>query len=230
MPSAPKEPLKPEQWAGGIYALTVVVPPAILAKEASPEFLLGLRYSPWIAIPIIGGFVAGFVLRRRLFHAFLGALSAYIGFWTAASWGSGSRATSFIETLMAVGVGILPVFLVYGIYRRLTTTRLERPTESKPVMSFWEVVSTHWKQVLLFGGAIVVLTVMIILDLNALEPGRVDTVRLWAPIISFYERFGYWPAVLFTPTLGSICAWAISRKLMRDGTLSHGIPPQDTQP
>jgi hypothetical protein len=101
MPNIHKEAMKPEQWAGAIYALTVVVPPAIIAKEAGPEFLLGLRYSLWIVFPIIGGFVAGFVLRRKLLHAVLGAISGFTGFWTAASWGAGSSATSFLEALMA---------------------------------------------------------------------------------------------------------------------------------
>jgi hypothetical protein len=105
----------------------------------------------------------------------------------------------------------------------------ERAVEVTSVMSFWEVVSTHWKQVLFYGAAFVGLTVIVILDLNALESGRVESVSLWAPIVSFYERFGYWSAVLFSPTIGFFCAWAISRKLMKDGTLSNEAPPSDTQ-
>ncbi len=86
-------------------------------------------------------------------------------------------------------------------------------------MTFGQLIRKFWIQILVFGGAFVALTVMTLLDLNALEAREVESVRLWAPIVSFYERFGYWPAVLFVPALGLVCGGFIGWKLMKDGRL-----------
>lgn len=115
-----KRPLEPEQWAGGIYALMVVLPTIILSKEAQPEVVLSLRYSVWAAIPVLGGLAAGWILRRRWGLAMVGGISGYTGAWCAATWCAGSRATSIYEALIATGVGALPVFVVYGLYKRFT--------------------------------------------------------------------------------------------------------------
>jgi hypothetical protein len=87
-------------------------------------------------------------------------------------------------------------------------------------MPFSQVLSRYWKQILLFGSAFVALTVITVMDLNALESGAVQSVRLWAPIVSFYERFGYWPAVLLVPVLGVVCGGALCLKMMKDGRLN----------
>ena len=112
-----------DQWAGVVFALLVVVPAAILPKCGVPELLLQLRYSPWILIPILGGAAAGWIFRRRLALAIFGAVAGYSGFWCAATWGAGSAATSSYEALAATGVGVLPVFLLYGLYQRITKSR-----------------------------------------------------------------------------------------------------------
>ncbi len=114
--------MKREQWAGAIFSLTVVLPAAILADQGNPQLLLSLRYSPWVLIPVIGGFISGFVIRGRPSLAIFAALAGYSGFWSAATWGAGSRATSLLETLAATGVGVLPCLLMYVIYSRLTRT------------------------------------------------------------------------------------------------------------
>jgi hypothetical protein len=86
-------------------------------------------------------------------------------------------------------------------------------------MPFRQILKQFWKQILFFGGAFAVLTVMTVLDLNALESGEVESVRLWAPIVSFYERFGYWPAVLLVPLLGIVCGGALCWSLMKFGKI-----------
>ena len=109
-----------DQWSGAVFALLVVVPAALIPKMGHPEWLVDLRYSLWAMVPVIGGFLSGWILRRRLALAFFAAVAGYTGFWSAATWGAGSRATSVYEALAATGVGILPVFLFYALYKRFT--------------------------------------------------------------------------------------------------------------
>jgi hypothetical protein len=112
-----------DQWAGAVFALLVVVPAALLPKCGVPERLLAFRDSPWVLIPILGGAAAGWICRRRLSLAIFGALAGYSGFWCAATWGARSAATSTYEALAATGVGVLPVFLIYALYQRITKSR-----------------------------------------------------------------------------------------------------------
>jgi hypothetical protein len=46
------------------------------------------------------------------------------------------------------------------------------------------------------------LTLITIWDLNELEAGIVENVRLWTPLAFLYENFGYWATVLFIPLIG----------------------------
>jgi hypothetical protein len=118
-----------EQWSGAVFALLVVVPAALIPKMGHPERLLDLRYSLWAIVPVVGGFIAGLILRRRLSLALFAAVAGYTGFWSAATWGAGSRATSVYEALSATGVGILPVFLFYALYKRFTKPRHALPAD-----------------------------------------------------------------------------------------------------
>jgi len=54
----------------------------------------------------------------------------------------------------------------------------------------------------LFLPACIILSIWVIFDLNQLESGGADSVRLWAPVAFLYNQLGYWPAILFVPVLG----------------------------
>jgi hypothetical protein len=86
-------------------------------------------------------------------------------------------------------------------------------------MPFGQIIKQFWKQILVFGAAFAAGTVLAARDLDALESGAVESVRVWAPVASFYERFGYWPAVLLLPTVGLLCGGVICWKLMKHGKL-----------
>ena len=94
---------------------------------------------------------------------------------------------------------------------------------------FLQIVRQFWKQILFFGGAFLFMTVKTVMDLNALEAGEVETVRLWAPIVSFYERFGYWAAVLLPPVLGLVCGSVLCWSLMKRGTIYPPRPSRGEQ-
>ena len=41
-------------------------------------------------------------------------------------------------------------------------------------------------------------------DLVKLETGKVESVRLWAPVVYLYEHFGFYTAVSIVPVIGLI--------------------------
>lgn len=216
------------QWAGAVFALLVLTPVILIPEFGGPERLLAFRYSLWALLPVFGGALGGWLLGRRFPALLAGGLAGYSAFWCAATWGAGSAATSIYESLAAAGVGVLPVVVLYGLGRRLARWSEGLPRQSAgPIhkgpgaLTFGEVIRAHWGKALFFGGAFLILSVMTILDLNALENGSVPEVSAWKPIASFYERFGYWPAVLLVPVLGIVCGWAICWKVMRDGHLDE---------
>ncbi|MES2708487.1 MAG: hypothetical protein V4726_17980 [Verrucomicrobiota bacterium] len=227
--------MNPAQWAGLIFALLVVVPAAFIPQMGKPGYLLELRDSPWILVPVLGGALAGWILGRRTAPAFFGALAGFAGFWCAATWGAGSKATSAYEALAATGAGVLPVGVLYRLHQRFTRTKKAAKPETAPQeaqeqgMPFGIIMRRFRKQILLFGGAFVILTVMTIRDLNALEAGTVKSVLLWDVIVPFYERFGYWPAVLLPPVLGLVCGGVLCWSLMKRGTI-HPQPPTKRGP
>lgn len=59
------------------------------------------------------------------------------------------------------------------------------------------------------------LTWFIVSDLNDLESGAVESVRLWSPVAFLYEQFGYWVATLSVPVLGVVLVLSSWRKIAR---------------
>ncbi len=115
---------------------------------------------------------------------------------------------------------------MYTVYRRAFRPQKVQRTTSDEGVPFVRIMQLFWKQMLFFGGAFIVMTVITVSDLNALESGEVETVRLWAPIVSFYERFGYWSAVLLPPVLGLVCGSILCWSLMKRGTI---YPPRPNE-
>ena len=68
----------------------------------------------------------------------------------------------------------------------------------------------------LLGIAIVfpLLSSWVIRDLNKLEAGLAEEVRVWWPVGVVYEGLGYWPAVLILPIVGATIVIVWLRKLI----------------
>lgn len=209
--------MTPDKWAGAVYGALVCAPAVIMAKEGFELF--SLMNTLWMLVPVLGGLLAGFLLRRGWYVTLLSSLSAYSSVWCVASW-SGSRNSAF-EGMVAAGVGVFPFFIIYLMYKRFSkiAPKSSTPVLSNNPMTFGQVIGTYWPQILLAGSAFLGITLWTIHDLNQLESGVLKNVRLWAPIVSFYEQFGYWPAVLFTPALGLLCGWALCSRLMKTGRI-----------
>ena len=72
--------------------------------------------------------------------------------------------------------------------------------------------STLRRLMLLFGAAIIVCTGMTAYELVQVEYGGEERM-VWAPLAGLYNALGFWPAVLFFPTLGLFGITAMARKL-----------------
>lgn len=76
-----------------------------------------------------------------------------------------------------------------------------------------EQIASLKRLMYLFLPACVVLSTWIIYDLNQLESGGADSVRLWAPVAFLYDQLGYWPAILFVPVLGLVVLGLLWRQI-----------------
>ncbi len=73
---------------------------------------------------------------------------------------------------------------------------------------------TFYKRGILLGGiAFIILSVWTLLDLNSLESGTAESVRLWGPVSFLYDLGGYWLAVLTTPIMGILVIISFASKI-----------------
>jgi amino acid transporter len=57
------------------------------------------------------------------------------------------------------------------------------------------------------------LTIIIYTDLNDLQSGTVESVRIWAPVAFLYNQFGYLTALLSVPILGLLSIFGFGKKI-----------------
>jgi hypothetical protein len=114
---------------------------------------------------------------------------------------------------------VILLFLIYKSYscfKEIKNTRDEERAYSPPTDASKTEIISYYKRVFYISiPAFIILSIWIYYDLNELETGNVETVRLWAPIAFLYENGGYWLAILTTPILGIICwfaFWKIIKK------------------
>jgi len=67
---------------------------------------------------------------------------------------------------------------------------------------------------LLRGSAVVfpIASAWIAWDLWQLESGAAESVSVWAPVALVYRHFGFWPAALLLPALGTALGLTLRRK------------------
>lgn len=203
-----------------LLALAPALPLILIVKLGllEPGAIGALPFSRWgllaVAIPAIGGLIAGRGHRPR--SAFLAALAGFGAFWASCSWSSGSRATSYYEVVFAAIFGVIPSALLFALFNRIDARRTgqPQPTKPRPPRPYFG----PWIR-LLIAGIFSAGSVIIIHDLNKLENRQAQWVRLPAPVASFYDRFGYWPAALLFPALGILALLIYS-----------GVPGPGTRP
>jgi len=76
-------------------------------------------------------------------------------------------------------------------------------------------VSYYRRMLVLSLIAFPILAAWTIYSLNQLQSGAEKSVEVWAPVSFVYEIFGYWPAVLALPVLGTVCCAVFLHKLRK---------------
>jgi hypothetical protein len=105
-------------------------------------------------------------------------------------------------------------FMSYRQFKQADAVKDEEMAYAPPVNASTKQQITFYKRYMLIGLiAYIVLTIIIVPDLNDLETHNVESVHLWAPVAFLYNHFGYWPAVLFVPVLGLIITLLFIRKI-----------------
>jgi hypothetical protein len=102
----------------------------------------------------------------------------------------------------------------YSCFKQLETTREEdRVYAPNTDASAEESVGFYKKMIFIGIPAFIGLSLWTYFDLNNLESGNVESVRLWEPISLLYEFGGFWIAVLATPLLGIVSVFLLIRKI-----------------
>ncbi|MHB1157597.1 MAG: hypothetical protein ACYC26_12275 [Phycisphaerales bacterium] len=114
--------------------------------------------------------------------------------------------------------GMIAFFLLMGLFLVWLARRTPADvvvTSNPERLPLPERIAYYKK--ILWSGTIgfLALTAFVVNDLNQLESGAVKEVRIWEPLALLYEHCGYWPTVLFLPTVCLICTVVIWRKLRR---------------
>jgi hypothetical protein len=101
----------------------------------------------------------------------------------------------------------------YSCFKKLQKTDKDDmafvPREDSPAT---EKIS-YFKRLAIVGGiAFAILSVWTYFDLQNLESGTVEYVKLWAPISLLYNLGGFWLATLITPILGIVIILLLLKK------------------
>jgi hypothetical protein len=118
---------------------------------------------------------------------------------------------------LVFGVCILAFFSYksYTCFRDLKVVRQEDMVYAPPKDATVQEQISYFKRILILSAiAFPILSIWIYLDLNSLESGEVDSVRLWEPVAFLYNIGGYWAAILTVPVLGIIVLGTMLKKIV----------------
>ncbi len=116
-------------------------------------------------------------------------------------------------TFFVIGLSVVFGFFAFKNIRQLNQTGKEELVYAPPKdASKTEQASFYMWYFYATLIAFPLLTLITVWDLNDLEGGIVQDVRVWAPIAFLYEQFGYWTAVLSIPLTGLLVAGLLFRK------------------
>ena len=154
-------------------------------------------------------------IRAGLF-GFAGGCCCYLA---AFYWASGSPHTSLLEIVIVTPLAIvLPIFFIANILKKWRKSTADK--NAKPKTSFWQNHLNNHKKfpltlLIIFLVGFAVLTIRNVSILNMMTAQKIPLTSKSATL-SFYDRFGYWPAAFLTPCVGLIfigyCAWMNCRK------------------
>ncbi|PJZ76316.1 hypothetical protein [Leptospira neocaledonica] len=115
---------------------------------------------------------------------------------------------------LALTLGSIFAFFSYRQFKKIKEIREEEQAFAPPLDATVEEKIKYCRNMIYLSlVAFPFVSIMIILDLNKLESGSVEHVRIWAPVAFVYEQLGYWPGILFVPVLGVFVIFVMARKM-----------------
>lgn len=157
-----------------------------------------------------GGLGAALVANggNRLAAALFGATGGICSLIAAMAWAAGSKFTSKAELVIAAALGGAPAFFAHRRFARWRTTRGGVAADGEAAVRWTESYRRRLLVVTLCAFAAE--SLIAAMDLSGLER-HTPVIGVWGPILSFYDRFGYWPALLLCPSLGLIVLTLFAR-------------------
>ena len=129
-----------------------------------------------------------------------------------------------IGLIMAVVMAAIFGFMAFNNLRQLQHTREEERVYAPDQEATAEEEAAFYKRLIYFSlAAYPALMFLTVSDLNDLEGGLVQSVRIWAPIAFLYEHFGYWVTILSIPLAGMIVVFLLFRKWQSAGAAKEGF-------
>ncbi len=120
----------------------------------------------------------------------------------------------FGNIIIALLMSLLFAFLSYKEYKKSKLSNNVDMPYSPPINSTAnEQIDFHKKTIYIGGVAFLLLTIIVVCDLNDLESGQTESISTFAPVVFVYQQFGYWPAVLTLPVLGLACVIIFLKKI-----------------
>jgi hypothetical protein len=196
------------------FALTVWMPDLFI-----PGFLNHSKQSSisfWIFLSAFGAILCSQLIfsnvdiwkRIRIgLFAFVGGCCCYLG---AFYWSTGSTHTSSLEIILITPLGGLLLIQLLKLWQKWKDPDRYKITSEKTKTIWARVRQRRFRPmifVILFAG----FTVLTIRNLSILAEAQKFPANARSATLSFYDRFGYWPAALLTPCVGLIficyCAW-----------------------
>lgn len=118
-----------------------------------------------------------------------------------------------IGLFMAAALALIFGFMAFNNVRQLQHTREEERVFAPDLDATAGEEAAFYKRMIYFAlAAFPALMLITIMDLNDLEGGIVQHVRLWAPIAFLYNHFGYWVTILSIPLAGMIVVFLLFRR------------------
>ena len=200
--------------AGTILALIVWMPALFI-----PGFLnrpqQGL-ISWWIFLPALGAafssqlIFANLNIWKRIQTGLFGFACGCCCYLAAFYWTSGSPHTSVLEIIVITPLGGVLILFLLKLWQKLRNPAASKIAAEKSKM-IWNRVHRKTFSPILFLILLAGFTVMTIRNLSIIAQAQKISPASKSATLSFFDRFGYWPAALLTPCVGLIficyCAW-----------------------
>jgi hypothetical protein len=196
------------------FVLTVWLPSLFV-----PRFLNYPKsgYIPcWIFLSAFGAIVCSQLIfsnvdiwkRIRIgLFAFVDGCCCYLG---AFYWSAGSTHTSSLEIILITPLGGLLLIQLLKLWQKWKDPAQYKITSEK-TKAIWTRVRQRRFHPMIFIVLFAGFTVLTIRSLSILADVQKLPANVKSATLSFYDRFGYWPAALLTPCVGLIficyCAW-----------------------